>query len=143
MRNEEESADLALQQRGGTLTDDEMGRWRQYFESHVAREIAAEHEFVMKIVAGVLGEFSAQLRAEIGRTIASKGGHAKGPKGERGEAGPIGPKGEPGIPGPPGEKGDPGLPGKLPVVRAYQPEAVHYEGDVVAHLGATWQARRD
>ena len=135
--------DPLQQQRGRALTDDQLARWREYVESHVAQEIAAEHEFMMQIVAGALGEFSAQLRAEVGRTIASKLGHAKGPKGERGEAGPIGPQGEPGIAGAPGEKGDPGPPGKLPLVRAYKPEAVHYEGDVVVHLGTTWQALRD
>src|SRR4249920_285259 len=103
-----------------------MARWREYFENHVAQEIAAEHEFVMQIVAAALGEFSAQLRPEVGRTIASKLGHAKGPKGERGEAGPIGPQGAPGIAGTPGEKGDPGPPGKLPLARVYKAEAVHY-----------------
>ena len=76
-----------------------MARWRDYVESHVAQEIAAEHQFVMRILAEALGEFSAELRAEVGRTIASKLGHAKGPKGERGEAGPTGPQGEPGVPG--------------------------------------------
>ena len=138
--------DPLQQQRGRALTDDQLARWREYVESHVAQEIAAEHDFMIQIVGGALGEFSAQLRAEVGRTIASKLGHAKGPKGERGEAGPIGPQGEPGIPGPPGEKGhrgDPGPPGQLPVVKAYQPEAVHYEGNVVVHLDATWQALRD
>ena len=81
---------------------DQMARWRDV-ESHVAQAIAAEHKFMAEIVAGVLGEISAQLRAELGRTIASKLGHAKGPKGEQGEAGPIGPQGEPGIPGAPGD----------------------------------------
>jgi hypothetical protein len=69
-----------------------------------------------------------------------------GPAGCRGDAGPIGPQGDPGIPGPPGEKGDkgdPGPAGKLPIVKAYMPETVHYEGDVVVHLDATWQALRD
>jgi len=126
--------------RGCTLADNEMTQWRQYLESHVAMEIAAEHEFVMQIVAGALGEFSAKLRAVFGRMIASKLEHAKGPKGE---SGPIGAQGEPGMAGVPGEKGDPGPAGKLPLVRAYKPEAVHYDGDVVVHLGATWQALRD
>src|SRR4029077_2652036 len=135
--------DPLQQQRGRALMDDQLARLREYVESHVAQEIAAEHEFVMQIVAGALGEFSAQLCAEVGRTIASKLGHAKGPKGERGEAGPIGPQGEPGIPGAPGEKGDQGPVGQLPLVRVYKPEAVHYAGDVVVHLGATWQALRD
>jgi hypothetical protein len=100
----------------------------------------------MQITAGVLGEFSAQSRAEVGRTIASKLGHAKGPKGERGEAGPIGPQGEPGVPGTPGEKGDsgdPGPPGRLPIARVFVPDTVHYAGDAVTHAGALWQATKD
>jgi hypothetical protein len=126
--------DPLQQQRGRVSTDDQLARWREYVESHVAQEIAAEHEFMIQIVGGALGEFSAQLRAEVGRTIASKLGHAKGPKGERGEAGPIGPKGEPGVPGTRGEKGDkgdPGPPGKLPIIRAFVPDTVHYVGDAV------------
>ena len=77
--------DPLQQQRGRALTDDQLARWREYVESHVAQEIAAEHEFVIQIVGRPLGEFSAELRAEVGRTIASKLGHAKGPTGERGE----------------------------------------------------------
>jgi hypothetical protein len=41
-----------------------------------------------------------------------------------------------------GPKGDDGPPGKLPTVRAWANE-VHYEGIVVTHAGATWQALRD
>jgi hypothetical protein len=33
--------------------------------------------------------------------------------------------------------------GKLPTVKAYEPGAVHYAGDVVAYDGSTWQARKD
>jgi hypothetical protein len=66
-----------------------------------------------------------------------------GPQGERGEAGPIGPPGEPGIPGSCGEKGDPGAPGKLPLVKAYRPDEVHYTGEVVVHEGSAYQAQRD
>jgi hypothetical protein len=67
-------------------------------------------------------------------------------KGGPGEPGPQGPKGEPGIPGPcgeRGEKGDSGPPGKLPIVKAYQPDTVHYIGDVVVYEGSTYQALRD
>jgi hypothetical protein len=69
-----------------------------------------------------------------------------GPRGEKGDKGEAGPRGEPGVPGPcgePGEKGDLGPPGKLPIVKAYQPDTVHYEGDVVVHGGAAYQAWRD
>ncbi len=44
--------------------------------------------------------------------------------------------------GPPGPTGPAGPPGRLPVAKAWA-DKVHYEGDVVRHLGATWQAQRD
>jgi hypothetical protein len=80
-----------------------------------------------------------------------------GPAGEPGEPGPLGPPGEPGHPGEPGTKGErgepgekgmeglpgsPGAPGMLPVVKSWSDE-IHYQGAVVAHDGATWQAVRD
>jgi Collagen triple helix repeat (20 copies) len=74
-----------------------------------------------------------------------------GPQGERGEPGERGLDGLAGPPGAPGEKGldgtlgpsgPPGAPGKLPVVRSWA-DQIHYEGDVVAHDGATWQASCD
>lgn len=45
-------------------------------------------------------------------------------------------------PGPQGEKGRDGSPGKLPIVKAWV-EGIHYEGAVVAHSGATYQATKD
>jgi hypothetical protein len=159
-----------------------MARWRQYFEAHVAQEIAAEHEYMVEIITGALGEMWGQQREEMNNTVAAKLEQAKGPRGERGEAGPVGPQGEPGIPGvqgekgdpgergdvgpqgPPGETGEPGIPGSrgepgeigergekgdkgepgtLPLVKTYLPDTVHYEGDVVTHDGATYQALRD
>ncbi len=48
-----------------------------------------------------------------------------------------------GPPGPAGPRGEQGPPGKLPLVKRWMPETVHYEGDVVAHDGGTFQARRD
>jgi hypothetical protein len=39
-------------------------------------------------------------------------------------------------------KGEPGAPGKLPAVKAWE-DRVHYEGEVVAYDGATWQAAKD
>jgi hypothetical protein len=97
----------------------------------------------------------------------------RGEKGDRGEAGPSGeaglageagkpgPRGEPGpigkdgLPGPRGdagpqgpagargERGAEGAPGKLPQVRAWVSDRVHYDGDIVTHAGALWQASRD
>lgn len=81
----------------------------------------------------------------------------QGPQGERGEKGDPGERGIdgsnglPGVdgaPGPQGERGERGEtgergpPGILPVVKAWT-DAVHYEGDVRAHGGATYQAIRD
>jgi hypothetical protein len=65
-----------------------------------------------------------------------------GMRGEKGEPGERGERGLDGAPGERGERGPEGPPGKLPLVRAWS-EGVHYEGDVVIHAGATWQALRD
>jgi hypothetical protein len=43
----------------------------------------------------------------------------------------------------PGPQGPPGPPGKLQRVKEYVAECVHYEGDVVTHDGALWQAHGD
>lgn len=66
----------------------------------------------------------------------------KGEQGEVGERGPAGEAGERGEKGDTGERGEQGPEGRLPVVRTWS-EGVHYEGAVVAHAGATWQAVRD
>ena len=59
-----------------------------------------------------------------------------GTDGERGEKGLDGQNGEIGPAGPQG------LAGKLSVVRDWV-DRIHYDGDVVRHDGATWQARCD
>jgi hypothetical protein len=60
-----------------------------------------------------------------------------------GKPGIAGARGEPGPRGDPGPQGDPGAPGKLPIVKAFQPDTVHYAGKVVTHEGSTYQALRD
>src|SRR5262249_23045420 len=104
---------------------------------------AGERDYWRQVLPGVLAEERERYQKLINNKVEQV---SSGPPGDRGEAGPIGPQGEPGISGPRGEKGDkgdPGPAGKLTLVRAYTPEAVHYEGDVVVSLGATWQALRD
>jgi hypothetical protein len=68
-----------------------------------------------------------------------------GAPGERGMDGAPGRDGEPGNDGrdgKDGEQGKEGPPGKLAIVKEWA-EGVHYEADVVAFKGGTYQARRD
>jgi hypothetical protein len=129
------------------LTDYEMARWREYFEgrieARIGEAISAEHDFMIDIVGTGILQREDQLREEIEAKFKQI---PHGPPGERGAAGPIGPPGERGIPGPcgeRGEKGEAGPPGKLPIVKPYESDAVHYKGDVVVHEGSTYQALRD
>lgn len=48
-----------------------------------------------------------------------------------------------GTAGASGAAGRQGPPGKLPLVKLWKPETVFYEGDVVAHDGGAFQAKRD
>jgi Collagen triple helix repeat (20 copies) len=73
---------------------------------------------------------------------------AQGLAGDRGEKGDEGKPGERGLPGPQGEKGltgdrgEQGPPGRLSAAKQWKP-GITYQGEVVMHAGATWQARRD
>jgi hypothetical protein len=78
----------------------------------IGERVAAEHEFMMDILAEVLAHL--QNDAEM-----------------RGPPGPAGPR---------GEQGPHGL---LVMVKFWVPETVYYAGDVVAHDGGTFQAKRD
>jgi hypothetical protein len=66
-----------------------------------------------------------------------------GPKGDKGDAGASGPAGPIGQRGERGEVGPVGPAGLLPIAKVFEPDAVHYRGDVVVHQGATWQATKD
>jgi len=83
-------------------------------DQRVGQAIAAEHQFIMDILAGTV----AHLQDEIKKEAAGK----PGPRGERGERGP---------------------PGALPIVKLWAPETVHYKGEVVTYKGGTFQAQRD
>jgi hypothetical protein len=78
-------------------------------------------------------------KGDAGETGASG---ERGEMGTAGERGADGAPGERGMDGAPGERGPEGPPGKLPVIRAWA-EGVHYEGDVVAYRGGTYQALHD
>jgi hypothetical protein len=83
-------------------------------DQRIGERIAAEHEFMIDIVAGVV----AQLQNEW-------------------VVGAMGP------PGPSGPRGEQGPAGKLPLAKLWVPETVYYAGDVVAYDGGTFQAKRD
>src|SRR5262245_19984730 len=83
-------------------------------DQRIAEQIAAEHQYMCDIVAEVV----AHLQGEW-------------------VVGAMGP------PGPSGPSGEQGPSGKLPMVSLWMPETVHYEGDVVAFDGGTFQARLD
>ena len=78
---------------------------------------------------GIPGE-----RGEMGR---------QGLSGKDGKDG-VGERGPPGLPGESikGERGERGAPGELPRVKAWT-DRIHYEGDLVTHKGALWQAACD
>jgi hypothetical protein len=48
-----------------------------------------------------------------------------------------------GPPGPSGPRGEEGPPGLMPMAKLWAPETVYDRGDVVAHDGGTFQAKRD
>ncbi|MDQ0996884.1 hypothetical protein QFZ34_002066 [Phyllobacterium ifriqiyense] len=95
---------------------------------------------------GVAGERGEPGRDGVDGSAGERG--PEGPQGERGldgkdgERGLDGPQGEPGERGLPGERGPEGPAGKLPQVRDWS-DAIHYESDVVAFGGSTYQAIRD
>jgi hypothetical protein len=127
-------------------SDTETQRWLNYIDERMKAWCAGERDYWRQVLPSVLAEERERYQKLINTKVEQV---SPGPQGIRGEAGPIGPQGELGKPGTQGERGergdqgDPGPPGKLPAVKAYHPEAVHYEGEVVVHLGATWQALRD
>jgi hypothetical protein len=104
---------------------------------------AGERAYWREVLSRVIAELQKRCQDLIDDKFQQVSPGPAGPQGEGGESGPIGPPGEPGVPGPCGEKGDPGAPGKLPPVKAYRPDEVHYAGEVVVHEGSAYQAQRD
>jgi hypothetical protein len=83
-------------------------------DRRIQERIAAENEFMIALMA----ENNVELKREW-------------------VVGTMGP------PGPSGPRGEQGPPGKLPMAKLWTPETVFYAGDVVAHDGGTFQAKRD
>jgi hypothetical protein len=124
----------------------ESAWWLNYIDERMKAWCAGERDFWHQVLARVVAEVQERYKSLINDKVAQVSPGPAGPQGERGEAGPIGPQGEPGIPGARGEKGDtgdPGPPGKLPLVKAYRPDEVHYAGEVVVYEGSAYQAQRD
>jgi hypothetical protein len=83
-------------------------------DQRIEQRIAAEHQFLMDIMAEVVAHLQSEAAAR-----------------------PPGPSGPPGAPGPQG------APGKLPIVKVWQPDSVTYEAQVVSYEGGTYQAMGD
>jgi hypothetical protein len=107
-------------------------------------------------------DLAPMVEAEVSRAMAALPPAERGAKGEPGEPGKDGDPG-PAVtvedvapliaaevdravsalpPAEKGAKGDPGAPGRIEIARQWS-DKVHYEGAVVTHAGATWQAVKD
>jgi hypothetical protein len=94
--------------------------WKQQL-----RAIKAESAAAIAELRASAAEFRGMMEATIERRLAQIPAPAEGPPGE------------------PGARGEPGPPGKIERLRAFIDGEVHYEGDVVLHMGGTYQARCD
>jgi hypothetical protein len=98
-------------------------RWEDAFRT-VKSEAAAA---VAKLRASV-GEVRVSMESMIEERLGQIRQPIDGKDGSRGEQGP---------------RGEAGPPGKIAGVQAYVEDAIHYRGDVVVHLGGTFQAKCD
>jgi hypothetical protein len=141
---EEEDEDLPQPQTPYPQAHAESGTesawWLNYIDERMKTWCAGERDYWRQILTRVIAELRERYQNAINDKFQQVSPGPAGLPGERGEAGPIGPPGEPGIPGPCGEKGHPG---KLPLVKAYRPDEVHYAGEVVVHDASAYQAQRD
>ena len=118
-------------------------------------ELAATQATARAALTEALAEARAQndvFRTQLADAVAARlagvrdgADGAPGRDGTDGAPGRDGADGTPGRDGVDGERGDagpPGPPGRLPTARGWE-DRVHYDGDVVTHGGAAWQARCD
>jgi hypothetical protein len=94
--------------------------WRQQL-----RAIKAESSAAIAEMRASAAEIRGTMEAMIEQRLAQIHEPVDGPRGE------------------PGPCGEPGVAGKLECVYGYVEHEVHYQGDIVAHRGSTYQARCD
>jgi len=97
--------------------------WKEQLRAIKAESMAA----IAELRAGA-AEFRNTMEAMIAERLAQIRQPLDGKEGPRGEQGPC---------------GEAGPPGKIAGVQAYVEDAIHYRGDVVVHLGGTFQAKCD
>ncbi len=110
-------------------------------------ELDAMVEVIRTEVERIVPDLTQKAVDAIPRPIDGRDGSpgergSDGAPGRDGEPGKDGRDGSDGLDGKAGEPGREGPPGKLPVVKGWI-DAVHREGEVVVHGGATYQAMRD
>jgi hypothetical protein len=96
--------------------------WKEQLRAIKAESKAAVAEL------GAAAEFRSTMERMVAERLAEIRQPIDGEKGPRGEQGPC---------------GEAGPPGKIANIQAYVEDAIHYRGDVVAHLGGTFQAKCD
>jgi hypothetical protein len=98
-------------------------RWEDAF-----RTVKAEAAATVAELRAAAAEFRSTMEGLIAERLAQIRQPIDGKEGPRGEQGPC---------------GEAGPPGKIASVKAYVEDAIHYRGDVVVHLGGTFQAKCD
>jgi hypothetical protein len=94
--------------------------WQQQLRAMKAESAAAIAE-----LRANAAEFRCTMEAMTEKRLGQIREPADGPRGEQ------------------GERGERGLPGQLRAVKQFVEDGVHYDGDVVTHVGSTYQARCD
>jgi hypothetical protein len=90
-------------------------QWSHWTTNQICSAVENERERTFELLTELLVRIKKDLIPEVVATLPAL----------RGPAGPV------------------GATGKLPIVKDWQPEKVHYEGEVVTHDGATYQALHD
>jgi hypothetical protein len=97
--------------------------WKEQLRAIKAESMAAVAE-----LRAAAAEFRSTMEAMIAGRLAQVRQPVDGKEGPRGEEEP---------------RGEAGPPGKIASAEAYVDDAIHYRGDIVVHLGGTFQAKCD